>query len=97
MSPGQKFVAVAGFPQGLGGHSPHLAVLGFVKASQPLGKAGQAVPAALHGFRGKVAVGIQPAALANRFFEVLRAEYAAVVQLSDFKAKTVGPQVQRSQ
>ena len=85
-----KFFAVDGFAQRLGGHCPHLR---FVKPCQAFAKARQAIPSALHGLRRQVAVFIESAALAHGFLDVFDAVDAAVVKTSNFKAKAVGPQV----
>ena len=85
-----KFFAVDGFAQRLGGHGPHLR---FVKACQAFAKARQTIPSALHGGQRQVAVFIESAALAHGFLDVFDAVDAAVVKTSNFKAKAVGPQV----
>jgi hypothetical protein len=87
---GQELVAVARFAQGLGGHGAHLAAF---EPCQPFAEAGQAVPAALHGLGGQVALGVQAAALAHGFFQVFGAVDLAVVEVADFKAEAVGAQI----
>ena len=86
----EEFFAVDGFTQGLGGNRPDLR---FFESRQPFTEAGQAIPAALHGLRGQVAVGIKSVALAHGFLEVLNSVDAAVVEAANFKTKAVGPQV----
>ena len=79
-----------GFAHGLRGHCPHLAGL---KPGNPLGKTGQAVPAALHGVLAQVALSVKPVALPNGFLDVLHAPQVSRFQLPDFQTKTVGAQV----
>ena len=86
----QKLVTIARFTQGLCGHGAHLCTL---EAGQTLTKAGQAVPAPLHGLGGQVARFVEAIALANGFLQVLRAVVLAMVNTADFKAKTVRPQI----
>ena len=90
----QKFISVARFAQRLRGHS---AYFGRFETSQSFTKPCQTVPARLHGLRCQVAVFIQPAALAHGFFQVLGTAEFAVVYLTDFQAKTVGPQINGGQ
>jgi hypothetical protein len=69
------------FAQGLGRYGTHFR--GF-EARQPFAKAGQTVPARLHGLGGEVAVLVQPATLAHGFFQILRSAKFAVVHMADF-------------
>ena len=90
MSPRQKLFPVVRLPQGLRGDGPDLRLL---EPRQPLGEAGQAVPAALHGIERQVAVAIQSVALADRFLDVFRAVDPAMIKAANFKAKAVRSQV----
>ena len=83
-------VAVLGFAQRLGGYG---AYLGGRKAFQALGKARQAIPAALHGFTGKVASLVQACPLAYHFLEILHAFDMTGGVAPNLKAKTVGSQI----
>ena len=83
----QKFIAVAGFAQGLGGDCPDLALF---KARQPFAKTSQTVPAALHRVKREVAVRVQPIALTDGFFEVFGAVDLASVKAANLKAKAIG-------
>ena len=65
VSPGEKHIAVPGLTHGLCGNCAYLA---FLKAGQTFTKTSQAVPAALHGLLGEVAVRIKSVALTNCFF-----------------------------
>ena len=64
-----------------------------VKTGQALAKAGQAIPAGLHGLGRQVAVFVQAAALAHGFFQILGAAEFAVLDAANFQAKTVGAQI----
>ena len=86
----QKFRPVARFAQRLGGHGTYI---GGFEACQAFAKAGQAVPAGLHGFWCQITVGIQSAALAHSLFDVFGTLELAVVYVPYFKAEAVGPQV----
>ena len=81
---------LARFAQRLRGHRAHLVGR---KAGQPLGKAGQAVPPALHGVVRQATVGVQPGALAHGLLVVFHALELSQLQAGDFKAKAVGAQV----
>ena len=85
-----EHIAVARLAQRLGGHGTHLR---FVKTLDALGKAGQAVPTALHGHVAQVAVFAQATTLAHPFLEVFHAVDVAVVKAADFEPETVGAQV----
>jgi len=80
----------AGLAQGLGGNGAHL---GALKTLDAFRKAGQAVPATLHGHVGQVAVFAQAAALSHAFLQVLHTLNVTVVVASDFEPETVGAQV----
>ena len=90
----QERIAVTRFTQGLGGHRPYLVGL---KPGDTLSKAGQAVPAPLHGYIRQVALTVQAIALANGFFEVFDSADLPMVQMTNLQAKTVGPQVHSCQ
>lgn len=90
----QELVAVAGFAQGLCGDGADLV---FFETCQAFAEAGQAIPAALHGFRGQVAVCIKPVALADGFLEVFGAVDLAMVKAANFEAKAVGSKIHSSQ
>ena len=64
MGSGQKFFPIACLPQGLRGYGPDLRLF---EPRQPLGEAGQAVPAALHGVQRQVAVAIKSIALSQEY------------------------------
>jgi hypothetical protein len=68
-----------------------------LKPGQAFAKAGQAIPASLHGLGRQISIGIKPAALADRFFQVLGTEVLAVVHSTDFKAKAVRSQIDSRQ
>jgi hypothetical protein len=87
---GQELGAVARFAQCLGRDGAHMVLL---EPCQPLAEAGQAVPAALHGFGGQVALFVQAAALAHGFLQVFGPVDLAVVEVADFKAEAVGAQI----
>lgn len=91
---GQEYVTVAGFAQGLGGNRPNLAAL---ETSQAFAKARQAIPAGLHCLRGQITVVIQPAALANCFFQVFGSDEFLVFDNADFEAEAVGAEVYRGE
>lgn len=78
-----------GFTQSLGGHRADF--MG-VKAGQAFAKTSQAIPAALHGLGGQVALFIQSAALAHRFFQIFGATKLTVIDLPNFKSKAVRAQ-----
>jgi len=86
----QELFAVAGLAQGLRGHGAHLV---FFEALQPLGKAGQAVPAALHGGGVEHLVLAQAGALADGFLDVFDALDMARVVAADFEAEAVGAEI----
>ena len=90
LGPRQELVAVAGLAQGLGGHGPHLLL---AEPVQPLGEAGQARPAALHGLGVQQLVFIQPATLAHGFLEVFDAFDVTGVVAADFEPEAVGAQI----
>ena len=90
---GQKNIAVACFAQGLCGHGAHMA---GPKARNALTKSGQAIPAALHGFFGQIAFGIQAIALSHGLFDVLHAAQLTRIHLTNFEPKTVRAQVNGS-
>ena len=90
----QKLVAVARLAQGLRGHGAHLVGR---KPGQPLAKAGQAIPAALHGLGREVARFIEPTTLANRFFEVFSAIKLAAFNATNLETEAVRAQVYRRQ
>jgi len=90
----QEFLAVAGFPQGLGGHCPDL---GPGETCQPLAKSRQTGPAPLHGVLCQVPVLIQSVALAHGLLEVFHPLYVTELIAPDFKAKAVGAEVYRGE
>ena len=90
----QKIIAIFGFTQGLGGHRAHLVLL---QTGQALTKAGQAIPAHLHGFGAQAALFVQATALSNGFFEVFDPLNLTVHETGDFKSITVGAEINRGQ
>ncbi len=64
-----------------------------LEARNPFCKSGQTVPAALHGGVTQMALCIQAIALAHCFFEVFHTPQVPRLQLTDFKTKTVGSQI----
>ena len=90
----QKGVAVARFTQRLCGHGAHAL---RCEARQPRGKAAQADQAALHGFFGEHAVGVEAGTQAHGLLQVVDAAIAFVVDLRDLQAKTVRAHVHRSE
>ena len=90
----QEGIPIAGFAQGLCGHSSDLVLS---KACQTFCKTRQAVPAALHGVQRQIALGIQAIALSDSLFEVLGAVDLSVVEAANFKAKAVRAQVNGSE
>ena len=87
---GEKNIAVARFAQSLCGHRPHMA---GPKAGKAFTKTRQAIPAALHGLFGQVALGIQSIALPHSFFDVFHPAQLARIHLTDFEPETVGTQI----
>ncbi len=87
---GQKHLAVTGLAQCLCRDSPHLVGR---KACNPFAKAGQAFPAPCHGVFTQIAFTVQAVALAHGFLDVLHTPQLTCIHLTDFKAKTVGAQV----
>ena len=89
-----KFLGIECFAQGLGGNSAHL---GGIKTGQTLAKAGQTIPAALHGLARQFVAGIEAIALAHSFFEVFNAFNALMgADATNFQAKAVGAKVYSS-
>ena len=85
-------IAVARFAQGLGGYGAHM---GGRKALQALGKARQAIPAALHGLGRQQALLIETGALADHLLEILHAFNMARGIAANFQAETIGSQIHR--
>ncbi|ETN71557.1 hypothetical protein NECAME_19271, partial [Necator americanus] len=80
-------LAVARLAQRLGRDRAHMA---RGKSREALAKTRQAVPAALHGFLGEVAVGIEAAALAHGFLEIFHALEVVMGELADLEPEAVG-------
>jgi hypothetical protein len=62
-----------------------------LKPCQPLAKARQAVPAALHGLGREVALGVQAIALAHGFLQVFGAVDLAVIERPISRRKLLEP------
>lgn len=71
--------------------------MGSWKAGEPFTKPRQASPATLHGFACQVPVFIQAIALAHGFLQVFHPLDMSELVAPDFKAKTVGAEVDRGE
>ncbi|MCY1369562.1 hypothetical protein D9M69_566090 [compost metagenome] len=89
-----ELVAVLGLAQGLRGDGPDLL---FLETVQAFGKAGQAVPATLHGGFTQHLVFVQAVALAHGFLDVFDAFDVAGVETADFEPEAVGAEVDRGE